>query len=137
VTGGKAVKNGLSVSRENVWRRDHYKKNRDRFLVGLRRSGSAHVLRLKDQLIAAYGGKCSCCGEAHKDFLTIDHIGGGGCAKRRSLKISGANFYRHLKKLGWPKVKYRLLCMNCNFATRRGKQCPHEALEFDVLGIAC
>jgi hypothetical protein len=79
------------------------------------------------EVVDGYGGKCDCCGESRLAFLSIDHIGGGGAKHRKEL---GQNHIRKLRELlkaqGWPKDKYRILCMNCNFATRHGKPCPHE-----------
>lgn len=74
----------------------------------------------------AHGGLCQCCGEFRPEFLSIDHIEGGGSKDRRNGAGSGAKLYRQLKKLGWPKEKYRLLCMNCNFARGRYLRCPHD-----------
>src|SRR3990172_5592270 len=81
--------------------------------------------KMKLQAIVAYGGKCECCGEAEPAFLTIDHIDGSGQADR-AIKGIGYKFLSALRELGWPKENYRLLCMNCNFARRFGKRCPHE-----------
>jgi hypothetical protein len=69
--------------------------------------------------------KCACCGENHIEFLTVDHEGGGGCAHRREVKRYGSAYYAWLIKNNYP-VKLRVLCMNCNFATRFGETCPHE-----------
>lgn len=69
------------------------------------------------EMIEAYGGKCSLCGEAHQEFMTIDHINGDGAQHRRSLggsDQSGSTFYALLRRLGYPQDKYRLLCSNCN-----------------------
>lgn len=80
---------------------------------------------LRSELINGYGGKCECCGESEHTFLTIDHRLGGGNLHVRML---GGNYklYLELKKQGWPKDLFRLLCWNCNFATRRGNSCPHQ-----------
>jgi hypothetical protein len=86
---------------------------------------------LKMEFLAAYGNKCECCSETIPQFLTLDHIEGGGIKHRRS--IPGGNVYRALKKEGWPKEGYRILCMNCNFATRFGAICPHIRQKFDLL----
>lgn len=77
-------------------------------------------------MIAAYGGKCVCCGEAHEEFLTIDHIGGRNGNNHPWPKRAGTGIYAKLKALGWPRDAYRLLCMNCNFAIRYGDKCPHD-----------
>jgi hypothetical protein len=86
-------------------------------------------------LIEGYGGKCACCGETEPAFLTLDHIGGGGAAHRRSIKRGNKilRIRQELKAAGWPTDKYRLLCMNCNFATRHGKVCPHQLKKENVM----
>jgi hypothetical protein len=70
-----------------------------------------------------YGRKCSCpgCNEDHFEFLTIDHINGGGHKHRKTLTI---NFYHWLIKNNFP-LEYRTLCMNCNFSLGRLGYCPH------------
>jgi hypothetical protein len=86
----------------------------------------------KQEMIDAYGGRCACCGEAEPEFLTLDHVGGGGGEHRKKFRDNGRNHVvgirYELKKAGWPKDKYRLLCMSCNWATSRNKTCPHALL---------
>lgn len=74
--------------------------------------------------------KCSCCGEKYIEFLTIDHIEGGGAIHRRSIgngKIGtgGGAFYGWLRSQGFP-AGYRVLCQNCNFAIGVFGYCPHQ-----------
>jgi len=73
--------------------------------------------------------QCACCGEDQTVFLSIDHIHGNGSEERRRIdpngKIGGNGFMYWLKKNGWP-VGYQVLCYNCNFAKRQGKECPHK-----------
>lgn len=64
-------------------------------------------------MISAYGGKCAICGEARPEFLTLDHIKGGGWKERGLLGGNVALLYK-LRDSDWPKRKYRLLCWNCN-----------------------
>ncbi len=80
---------------------------------------------LKRDMVTAYGGCCACCGEKEIAFLTLDHVGGGG-AKDRAESGGSANVYRRLKRQGWPKEGYRVLCSNCNLATKLGRTCPHQ-----------
>lgn len=87
--------------------------------------------KLKRRLVKEYGGKCKCCNENRIEFLTIDHIYGGGRQERIKLArekeaYGTCGFYLWLIRNKCPKDKYRLLCMNCNFAKRFGKPCPHE-----------
>ena len=86
-----------------------------------------YCYRLRQELLEAYGRICSCCGETSEVFLSLEHIGGGGSIHRR-LKGNNYNIYAELRRLGFPKDNYTLLCMNCNFATRYGKQCPHQQI---------
>jgi len=81
--------------------------------------------RRKLAIIAAYGGKCTCCGEKEEVFLTIEHVGGGG-KKHREECGNSTRVYIDILKRGCPKDKYTVLCMNCNFATRFNKPCPHK-----------
>ena len=49
-----------------------------------------------------YGNKCVCCGESQHEFLTIDHINGGGNIERKKLGIyGGTHFYAFLKRAGY------------------------------------
>lgn len=79
--------------------------------------------RLKRELIAAYGGKCNCCGETTFEFLQLDHTNGGGHTHRKSLTL---HMSAHLKKLGYPKQGYQILCANCNFSLGIYGYCPHS-----------
>lgn len=79
--------------------------------------------RYRMETFNAYGGaKCQCCGETALDFLTIDHIKGGG---RKHRKEIGTDLVGWLRKNNYPEG-FRVLCMNCNFAIRYGKTCPHK-----------
>jgi len=66
------------------------------------------------------GDKCECCGESNYEFLSVDHIDGGG--------------KKHFARDGWYKVigdvmkhpeKYRILCRNCNWSWGAYGYCPH------------
>jgi hypothetical protein len=79
--------------------------------------------KLKLELITAYGGKCECCGESKFEFLQLDHVNGGGAQHRKKLTIHMSS---HLKKMGYPKGDYRLLCANCNSSLGLYGYCPHK-----------
>jgi hypothetical protein len=87
----------------------------------------------REEFIIEYGGKCSCCGETDPDFLTLDHVYGGGNSSRKtkSGKIVRKSWegYTWLRKQGWPKDEYRILCWNCNCGRAKPGNfgvCPHE-----------
>src|SRR5258708_330085 len=74
--------------------------------------------KLKDECFQHYGEKCACCGEAIKQFLTLEHEQRNGNNHRKSLfkhNVGGVHMYRWLKRNCYPKG-YSVLCMNCNWA---------------------
>ncbi len=82
--------------------------------------------RVREQLINAYGGICACCSEPESRFLTIDHIYNDGSAERKTIDHTGYGLYYRLKREGFPRDRYQLLCMNCNFGkSKNGGVCPH------------
>jgi hypothetical protein len=85
--------------------------------------------KLRQKVIDAYGGCCSCCGETEIYFLAIDHIFGN--AKEDPLRRNndgGYNFYLQLRKHGYPQGKYRVLCHNCNMGRQcNDGVCPHKS----------
>lgn len=69
------------------------------------------------------GGACECCGERTFEFLSIDHINGGGREERKTLN-SQQLVYKLIKE---GKIEgYRVLCHNCNLALGIYKSCPHK-----------
>lgn len=114
----------MTPEESRAWHREHYRKNKEKHLSQMRKVNQ----RLKAETIAAYGGVCVCCGEYRQEFLTIDHVGGGG-RKHKSKsghQMNGSSLYRWLRDNGYPKTGFRLLCVNCNFAFGMFGYCPHE-----------
>lgn len=81
--------------------------------------------KLKLDVINGYGGRCMCCGETETAFLCIDHIHNDGASERKQ-GIKGSALYTRLRKLGYPKDRYQLLCHNCNIAKQIEGSCPHR-----------
>lgn len=107
-----------------VVQRKYYTKNRELILA----KAKARHIRLKINTMEKYGGAyCACCGEDHFEFLSIDHINGGGSKHRRELKSSGKsyNMYQWLRANNYPEG-FRVLCMNCNCAMGLYGYCPHS-----------
>lgn len=79
---------------------------------------------LRAELLAAYGGQCSCprCPETNPAFLTLEHVNGDGGEHRRRV---GSHTYADLRRRGWPQDGYTLLCWNCNAGSRFTGVCPH------------
>ena len=74
-------------------------------------------------------GKCPESVNPHFEFLSIDHIGGGGNKERRRLfggkNSGGLRMYVYLIKHKYPKG-YRVLCFNCNQSLSAYGYCPHH-----------
>jgi AP2 domain len=115
------------------YRKDDYEKNKDRYQTYHRKWEKINNRKLREEIIEAYGSKCVCCNENIEWFLCIDHINGNGCQERRELKLEGTKFYKWLKKQGFPKEDYQLLCHNCNFAKGTGKECPHKIIAKQIV----
>ena len=80
----------------------------------------------KEQVMNHYGNKCACCGESRIEFLTIDHIHGGGNKHRKEIhQAGGSHFYRWLINNGFPEG-FRVLCFNCNCSLGFHGYCPHQ-----------
>lgn len=118
-----------------IYRKVYYERNRKKLIanvVNWKKDHHSEYLKymkhyrqkIKIQLMTAYGGKCTCCGESHVEFLTIEHKNRDGQAHKRRLKTSLA-IYKEIIKQGFPD-QYTVLCMNCNFARRFNKVCPHK-----------
>lgn len=82
---------------------------------------------LKNDVLAAYGEVCRCCGVTDKRVLTIDHPNNDGASERRDLGKGGTPFYRRLRNSGFP-AGYQVLCFNCNCGrAANGGACPHKS----------
>lgn len=91
-----------------------------------RRNIAAWWAARKIAVFNAYGGSiCVCCQETRIEFLTIDHIHGGGTRHRTEVNATGSSFYTWLKKNRYPPG-FRVLCANCNFSHGHFGYCPHE-----------
>lgn len=91
------------------------------------RYSKSKSIKLKSEIISAYGSACVCCGETGWPFLSIDHKNNDGALHRRQCGIgSGAATYRLLKQQGYPKDRFRLLCMNCNSCYGFHGFCGHD-----------
>lgn len=120
--------------RINAYTKRWIEANRDKHNRYTKKSNDAHkeyrriksrerFQRRKDKVYDHFGRICVCCGETHIEFLTIDHINGGGLAHRR--KVGPSSMYKWLIDNNFPDG-FRILCMNCNFALGRYDHCPHK-----------
>jgi hypothetical protein len=77
---------------------------------------------LRTRCIQHYGGTCACCNESRYEFLSIDHIAGGGNKHRKGI---GNKTWRWLIKNNFPPG-FRILCHNCNQSLGYNGYCPHD-----------
>lgn len=124
--GKHAPENGFKICSQCSadWRK-HYHANECK--KRYRHVRKAYGLALKCETFNAYGGcRCTCCGETHMEFLTLDHIDGNGRQHREEVKARGNHFYAWAKANKFPPG-FRVLCMNCNFALGHCGYCPHQS----------
>lgn len=80
---------------------------------------------LKLKALQHYSGSmipsCACCHATELEFLTFDHINGGGSQHRKTVK----DMAWWLNKEGFPPG-FRVLCLNCNGALGFYGYCPHQ-----------
>jgi len=86
----------------------------------------AWKIKIRDEFLKEYGGKCTCCGIAERSFLTLEHINHDGKKHRKDTWGNSTTLLLDLKKRGWPKDGFTIFCWNCNMATRFGQACPHK-----------
>jgi hypothetical protein len=79
-------------------------------------------LETKKQAINICGGVCGCCVENILDFLTIDHINGGG----RAEGLSSMDMHKAIFNGARDAKDLRSLCYNCNCSRGMYGFCPHE-----------
>lgn len=115
----------------------YYRTHKDQFKIRADRYRNRRVTvimpnyqyRIKIDVFTHYSkGKpiCACCRESIFEFLTIDHINGGGTQERNKTKRNGGYvFYRWLQKNNYP-LGYQVLCYNCNCGKRTSQICPHN-----------
>ncbi len=98
--------------------REKYRANPEKHREAQKQTRIRRRLRVLDR----YGGSCVCCGETLYEFLSVDHIDGGGTEHRKSV---GSNIDRFLIRENFPDG-YRVLCHNCNFAIGIYGFCTHK-----------
>jgi hypothetical protein len=80
-------------------------------------------LMFRTSALLAYGWKCACCGEDRYEFLSIDHVNGGG-TRARKTQGGGSRLYRWLADHNYPEG-FQVLCHNCNMSKGCYGYCPH------------
>jgi hypothetical protein len=114
--------------------RRYYWEHREERLQYQRESNPAHKrealrksrAKLKAEVYSHYGSVCTCCGETNAGFLSIDHVKGGGFKHRQAVGGGLAILY-DIKRRGYPRGEFQILCFNCNLGRQlNGGICPHK-----------
>jgi hypothetical protein len=117
-----------SSNHKTIWQRKWRAKHPE-WKDYLRKYSKKYRLKIKTHVLIHYNGnppRCACCGESHIEFLTIDHINGGGCQHRKRIgKLGGWVFYRWLINNNFPEG-FQVLCANCNLGKGICGECPHK-----------
>lgn len=90
------------------------------------RAAKAYRRRQKEKVVEHYSkgtNQCACCAEKMFEFLTVDHIGGGGTKHRK--EIGTRDIIPWLVVQNFPPG-FQILCFNCNCAKGAYGKCPHE-----------
>lgn len=90
-------------------------------------------IKLRKIVISHYSlgeNKCACCGENQFEFLTVDHIDGGGTKHRK--QIGRGALCEWLVSNKFPKG-FQILCYNCNCTKGIYGECPHKLTTLSVL----
>lgn len=78
--------------------------------------------------LSSVGLECVCCKETQLEFLSLDHINGGGRQHRKSVGDS-QKLYRQILTSSEIKSLFQTLCHNCNLAKGFYGTCPHQRKE--------
>src|SRR5579885_2425883 len=93
---GRRPENGLTSCGvcQKKWRKKYRTNRNDPKFVALSRKPSRQSYQaIKKEVFEHYGGfMCACCGEHHKEFLSIDHIKPVGVAGRKKAQ-GGTRLY--------------------------------------------
>ena len=106
----------------------YYANNREKLKLKNSKRNKARHNEAKIKVIEHYTGgdiKCMCsgCEVTEIEFLSVEHINGGGQEDRN--KSGARTFYERLVKDNYPE-DIEILCFNCNLSRGFHGYCPHE-----------
>lgn len=104
-----------------AYKMKHRKDNLGEYRTYQNGKNREYLIRRRTEAIAAYGGKCKCCGESAYQFLCFDHVNNDGAEHRK--EVAPTQLLHWLKKNNYPDT-IQLLCYNCNMAKSIHGGCP-------------
>lgn len=99
---------------------ERIRKSMSKYRKSLRMRSLQYIADLRTKSVLA----CECCGEIKIEFLSFDHINGGGRRDMRS-SLTRQNFYNSILR-GERDSILRVLCYNCNCSLGHNGYCPHD-----------
>lgn len=107
-----------------------YQRNRTHNLLCAKRYNE----RITNEFFYYYGSICTCCGENDRRFLTLEHLNRDGQEHRKRVgSMNRVACFNDLKRRGWPREGYTVLCFNCNLGKAHNKgTCPHVQKQIEV-----
>ena len=103
--------------------------NRDNHNAHARERNRNYRYQMRLAIITKLGGKCARCRLVDARILQLDHKNGGGITEKRRLGFFAMNRKVLVMPLDECRVRYQLLCPNCNWIKRR------ERNEFRILRL--
>jgi len=94
---------------KEYWRK-YYREHREQIKERMEKYNKE--IRMK--VIELLGGKCIKCGFNDWRALQIDHVHGGGCKERKTIRDTHTYYYHVIKEVQSGNKDYQLLCANCN-----------------------
>jgi len=110
-----------------AYMKKYYAKNKNKLLKQNKENGKQKHAEAKRLCIEHYSNgtnKCCCCGESNPEFLSLNHINGGGRKDRQTFK-GARTFCGYLVKNNFPKG-INIMCFNCNLSYGFFGYCPHK-----------
>lgn len=80
--------------------------------------------KARTEAIAAYGGKCRCCGVSDYEFLQLHHAHKDGGKHRRELRSNRIAVWA--RQNNYPAGYLEVVCGSCHNAITYFGYCPHE-----------
>lgn len=105
-------------------------RNIERYRRDSRERTRRHVKAITQRVLDYYSNgtfRCACCGEAQRDFLTLDHVAGFRNYTLREPRVprAGTQLYTWLARHNFPEG-FQILCMNCNLSKAKHGHCIHR-----------
>jgi hypothetical protein len=104
--------------------RQYTREEKDRRNLGHKRRYQARRIKVLEHYSNGII-KCNCCGETTIEFMSIDHIGGGGNEHRKLVGRKG--ILNWIISNNYPEG-FQVLCHNCNMAKGANGTCPHQRI---------